>query len=269
MRQLLVFVDSERSDPYLNSVAHNLMSAGTIKVVTFVHVYGFPGDAASTAGTGLAKRTMTSVVQNLASLAGRAEYISPDGSIVPLDERNGSVSSEQIKAFYGAVDGMTVDYQAKEISYGNLRSFLRHARRTDGERIIDVTGCKKRVIGDFIALGLVDGLDEVRTFDLVAPANFAQPWKSLLHELEQGSSRHFEYIDMLETRIMMDCSRAVFIRAPRLRYASIFAAILACLGVAWNAYFGLDSTPAKWVNVLAQFATFAALFFVFFPPRNA
>jgi hypothetical protein len=268
MRHLLVFVDSQRSDPYLNSVVYNLRS-GQIKVVTFIHVYGFPGDGGSTLGAGLAKRIMTSVFQNIASLARRAEYVRPDGTIELVGDSNGSISSDQIKAFYGPVDAATVDYQAKEVSYGNLRALLRDMRRADGELIIDVTGCKKRVIGDFIALGLVDGVDEIRTFDLIAPANFSEPWKSLLHELERGASKTFEYIDMLETRIMSDCARSVFIRAPRMRYASIIAVVIALSGIALNAIFGLDSVQAKWVNVLAQFATFAALFFVFFPPRNA
>jgi hypothetical protein len=268
MRHLLVFVDSERPDAYLNSVVHNLRS-GPVDVVTFVHVYGFPGAVPSPLAAGLAKRMLTSVVCSIASLAHRAEYLSPDGTVVTLDLSNGSVSSDQIKAFYGPVDGMRVDYQAREIHYSKLRSFLRDVGRGGGEQSVDVTGCKKRFIGDFVALGLVDGLEEIRTFDLLIPTNFEKPWKTLLHELVQDASRAFEYVDILETRIMIDCSRAVFVRAPRLRYASAFAVLLALLGVVLNWFFGLDSIQAKWVNVLAEFATFAALFFVFFPPRNA
>lgn len=188
--------------------------------------------------------------------------------VVPLGSHNGSLSNDEVKAFYQPVDGRPVNYRSEEVHYGELRQFLRGVRREGGQHVIDVTGCRKRFFGDLIALGVVDGLENIRTFDLLAPMNFSEPWKMLLHELAAAPSKSFEYVDILETRIMIDCSRAVVIRAPRLRYASMIALALAIIGVALNAYFGLDSLQAKWVNVLAQFATFAGLCFVFFPPRN-
>jgi hypothetical protein len=267
MSQLLIFVDSERSDTYLNSVVYNLRSA-SVTTVRFVHVYAFPGDTSPQAPSGLAKRTLTSILQALESLAQRAEYMQPDGTVVPLGSHNGSISSMDVRAFYQPADGRLLNYHSEEVHYGDLRQFIRGVRRTGGQHIIDVTGCRKRFFGDLIALGLVDGLEDIRTFDLLAPVNFNEPWRMLLHELSATSYKSFEYVDILETRIMIDCARAVVIRAPRLRYASMVALALAILGVALNAYFGLDSEQAKWVNVLAQFATFAGLFFVFFPPRN-
>lgn len=267
MRQVLIFVDSERPDTYLNSVVHNLRS-GSVTTVAFVHVYGFPGDTSLNSSSGLARQTLTSVLQGIASLAQRAEYVQADGQVVPLGDHNGSLTSDQVKAFYQPIEGMPVNYRSEEIHYGELRSFLRSARRAGGQHVLDVTGCRKRFFGDLVALGLVDGLQDIRTLDLQSPANFQRPWLMLLHELAAGPTKTFEYVDILETRIMIDCSRAVVIRAPRLRYASMIAVALAAIGVALNAYFGLDSIQAKWVNVLAQFATFTGLFFVFFPPRN-
>lgn len=267
MSQLLVFVDSERADTYLNSVVHNLRSA-SVTTVRFVHVYGFPGDAFPRAPSGLARRTMTSILQSMESLARRAEYLQADGTVVPLGSHNSSVTGDEVKAFYQPVDGRPINYHGEEVHYGELRQFLKGVRRAGGQHIIDVTGCRKRFLGDLIALGLVDGLEDIRTFDLLVPANFKEPWRMLLHELAASPSKAFEYVDILETRIMIDCSRSVVIRAPRLRYASLIAFGLAIIGVVLNAYFGLDSDVAKWVNVLAQFATFAGLCFVFFPPRN-
>ncbi|MFG1420921.1 hypothetical protein [Roseixanthobacter liquoris] len=73
-------------------------------------------------------------------------------------------------------------------------------------------------------------------------------------------------MDILETHIIRDCARAVGLRAPRFGLAWMFAAGFIGLGIGLNWWFGLDSDTAKWVNVVAQFATFAALLFVFFPP---
>lgn len=268
MTEALVFVDSERPDTYLNSVAYMLRSE-TVSAVTFVHVYGFPGDANQSAVAGLAKRTLKAVFNSLEALAQRGEYLQSDGTTVSLDEHNGSLSKSEVKAFYQTVEGAPVNYQSMEVAYGELRSFLHKRSRRDSPQIIDVTGCRKRFFGDLVALGLVDGLNDVRTLDLLVKADFEEPWRMLLHELVEQKSKAFEYVDILETRIMMACSRAVVIRAPRLRYASMIALFFAATGIALNLYFGLDSNVSKWVNVLAQFATFIGLVFVFFPPRQS
>ena len=268
MTRLLVFVDSERPDPYLNGVVHNLRS-GSISLITFIHVFGFPGDASVQPNPGRAKRTLASVLQGITSLAQRAEYSYPDGRTVALDEQNSGVPPSSVKAFYTHVDNMAVRCESMDIHYRDLRKFLKKINQTEKEYIVDVTGFKKRFFGDFVALGLVDNLKNIRTFDLLVETNFEAPWKVLLHELAMTSAPAYDYVDIMETRIMADCSRAVFIRAPRLRYASMFAITLAAIGICLNWYFGLESEQAKWVNVLAQFATFSALFFIFFPPRDA
>jgi len=268
MTRLVVFVDTERADPYLNSVVHNLRR-GSVNEVVFVHVHGFPGDKSSQPASQLASRILASVLHGIKSLALRAEYVHQDGTVVALHEGNGSISAEQVKAFYAPVERIAVDYKSQEIHYRRLRKFLRDLRRDGLHHVIDVTGCKKRFFGDFVALGLVDGLEDIRTFDLLVTPDYQRPWDLLLHELVERPPPAFDYIDILETRIMVECARAVFIRAPRLRYAAIFAFALVAIGLALNWYFGFESQPAKWVNVLAQFATLAALVFVFAPPRNS
>ena len=268
MTRLVVFVDSERPDAYLSSVAHNLRSRATSEV-SFVHVYGFPGDAGSRDPSDIAARVLGSVLQRLDALAIRGEYVDDRGTPTALDEQNGSISSEAVKRFYSSADVRSVRFSNEEINYRDLRVFLRAVRRKGRDYIVDITGCRKRFIGDFVALGLVDDLAGVRTFDVLVPIDFAEPWRFLLHELESRPTPAFEYVDLLETRIIIDCTRAVVVRAPRFGLAWAFAVALAALGVGINWWSGLDSNVAKWVNVLAQFATFAALAFIFFPPRRA
>jgi hypothetical protein len=267
MTRLIIIVDSERPDAYLNSVVHNLRSRATSEV-SFIHVHGFPGDTGSRDPSDLAARVLGSVLRRLEALALRAEYVDDRGALTALDRQNGSISSEAVKRFYSSANIRSVKFSSEEIHYRDLRTFLRTVRRKGRDYVVDITGGRKRFIGDFVALGLVDDLGGVRTFDVLVPIDFARPWRFLLHELETRPTPAFEYVDLLETRIILDCARAVVVRAPRFGLAWAFAVTLAALGVGINWWSGLDSNVAKWVNVLAQFATFAALAFIFFPPRS-
>lgn len=267
MTHLVVLVDSERPDAYVNCVAYNLRSRA-IASVSFVHVYGFPGDANSQAPSDLSSRVLGLVLQRLQALALRAEYVAADGSAIPLDERNGSLSAEGVKGFYAPVIGRSVSYDNEEVHYRNLRSYLRTIRRDRRDYLVDVTSCRKRFIGDFVALGLVDDLQGLQTFDVLARVDYDEPWRSLLHELTAQRPSNFNYVDLLETRIIRDCARAVGLRAPRFNLAWMLATGLVALGIGLNWWFGLESDTARWVNVVAQFATFAGLLFVFFPPRG-
>lgn len=267
MTRLVILVDSERPDAYVNSVAYNLLSQA-IEKVSFVHVYGFPGDVKSQAPSDLSTRVLSLVLQRLRSLALRAEYLTADGSTIALDKHNGSLSAEDVKSFYAPVIGRSVSYDNQEVHYRKLRGYLRSIRREGRDYLVDVTSCRKRFIGDFVALGLVDDLEGLQTFDVLVGVEFDKPWRYLLHELAHQSPANFAYVDILETRIIRDCARAVGLRAPRFGLAWMLATGLVALGIGLNWWFGLESETAKWVNVIAQFATFSGLLFVFFPPRG-
>lgn len=267
MTRLVVLVDSERADAYVNSVGYNLRSRA-VSEVSFVHVHGFPGDERSRTPSDLSARILSLVIQRLEALAFRAEYVDDSGSVTVLDERNGAITSEAVKRFWSSANVRSISFRNDEIHYRDLRAFMRAVRRKDRDYLVDITGCRKRLIGDFVAMGLVDDLRDLRTFDVLRPVDFKRPWGSLLHELESQPTPEFEYIDLLDNRIIVECARAVVVRAPRFGLAWAFAVALAVAGLVLNWWFGLDSDTAKWVNVLAQFATFAALAFVFFPPRS-
>jgi hypothetical protein len=267
MSHLILFVDSLRPDTYVNSVMYNLRQGGLQKV-TFAHVHSFPGDEGSSLSGSLSSKVMAAVLNSIKSLASKAEYHHLDERTTPLSKDNGSFSADEIRRYYSAGDESPVVYESVDVNYRELRSFLKKMKRENPSYILDVTSCRKRFFGDFIALGLVDDFTDIRTFDVLTPPDYGRPWTMLVHELEQRSPVAFKYVDIMETRIMMACSRAVMIRAPRFWSAWVLAGVLVAIGVAMNAYVGLDSDSAKWINVVAQFATFAALVFVFFPPRS-
>lgn len=267
MTHLVLFVDSLRSDTYVNSVVHNLRQGG-IRKITFLHVYGFPGGEASSRQGGVASGVMIAVQNTIRLLAARAEYNLGEGTTVALNETNGACSSQEIREYYSASNATSVGYESIDVRYQELRDFLRKIKRHDLSYILDVTGCRKRFFGDFVALGLVDNFTDIRTFDILTTPDYGKPWTMLVHELESRSVAAFKYVDIMETKIMADCSRAVMIRAPRFWSAWLLALGIMTVGVGLNARFGLEGDVAKWTNVIAQFATFSALVFVFFPPRS-
>lgn len=266
MTHLVVLVDSERPDAYVNSVAYNLRSRA-VKRVSFIHVYGFPDDVNSQVSSDLSSHIMMRVMGRLEMLATQGSYIDHNECIVPLGGPGDSLSIEEIKFFYSS-GADNVNYSSEEVHYRDLRNFFRQIRKGKQEYIVDVTACRKRIIGDFVAMGLVDGLRGLYTFDVTVTIDYGSQWKSLLHELANQRPVGFSYIDILETSIIRDSVRVVSWRAPRFGLAWIVVAALVTAGIGINLGFGLDSLFAKWVNVVAQFVTFSALLLVFFPPRN-
>lgn len=267
MTNLLIFVDSERPDTYLNSIIYN-MRTKSIRKVTFVHVSDFVNSPSHQSKRGLASRTLASVRKMIELLARHGKYIHQNGKLVILDEKNGILSNNEVREFYSQTEEASTAYESEDISYKDLRQYVQDFIKNNKEYVIDVTGLRKIFLGDLTALGLVDGVSGLYTFDLIKKADYSNPWKNLLHDLDRSSHLCYEYVNVLETKIFSECSRAVFIRSPRFKYAFFLVVAFIALGIGLNAYCGLDSNISKWINVISQFATLAALFFVFFPPRN-
>ncbi len=272
MSELIIFVDSERPDQYLNSVVHCVLERD-VRAITFLHIESLTSTDADKANPGLSARVMGSVQAQLENLAERQEYLSQTGSGSPawvnLNQIYGPERALEIQNYYQRVRELSVVWTNKEVAYEELRHIIKEIATSKSTIFIDVTAVKKRYLGDIVATGLVEGLRGLWTFDLlVQNADFSSPWTMLIHHLRGGSHISYRYTNLLDTEAYRACARLIFVRVPRYQRMAygVIALIVAC--VIGYLFLGEDSKIVKLIMAVSSIASIAALVLVFTPPRT-
>lgn len=271
MRSLYVFVNSDRPDQYLNSLAFCVLRRDVRRVV-FLHISGLADTSGTTqVADGLSGRILGSVQAQLEALAERAEYSFRSGprSGEHIRLRDVCTEDETIAAqrYYKNCRELPISYSNEELDYGALRTRLR-AIAIERDAFVDVTAISKRYLGDVVAAGLVEGLVGLYTFNLVSQEDFQNPWRTLIHALERSPERAFEYTNILDTQVYRECAKTVLVRRPRLVWSLGATAVFFALGGALIAL-GSSSELTQGVAILSSIASVLSLVFVFVPPRTS
>lgn len=269
MKSLYIFVDSERSDQYLNSIVHCVLRRDVRRVV-FIHIKGLSSNPQAT--DGLSGRALGAVQSQLDGLAERGEYMATglaSARRVHLSELYDKDRAQAAQAVYKGCRDHAVVFSNEELVYGSLRGRLRDIAAEGDTAYVDVTAIKKRYLGDLVAAGLVEGLLGLYTFDLInIRPDFERPWRMLIHELEAHEPTAFAYTNILDTEVYRACTKLVALRSPALKWAAL--ATVALLAVVLVAYrnLGANDPVTQTFFVVSSLASIASLIFVFIPPRS-
>ena len=220
MNSIILFVDSERADQYLNPIVYCVLRLD-VRKVTFIHIRGLLAGEESTGARGLSGRAMGAVQAQLEGLVERGEYLFTTaehaGQRRQLADIYGEQGAREIRAFYRQCRDAPLEYNNEEISYSDLRKCMHRIAKLGSGVYIDVTAIRKRYIGDLVAASLIEGIEGLYTFDLVGVSpNFREPWRVLMHELDEQPSA-FSYTNLLNTPVYRACVRLVALRAPALK----------------------------------------------------
>lgn len=276
MKSLYIFADSERPDQYVNSIVHCVLDRD-VRNIHIIHIQGFGSSRDPDPGAqvdGFSARLLGSIQVQLDGLAERGEYTFADGKRKGerrlLASEYSSERAEQIQELYRRCRALSLSYSNADIAYDELRSRLRLIAKEGRSAYVDVTSIRKKYIGDVVAAGLVEGLRQLHTFDMLLPKlDYDRPWTMLIHDLLGDTSRLFSYTNILDTPVYRECARVVVIRAPRLALSAIATVLL--LGAASIAYWQIGSTNQVVQTVLAMsgVASILSLVFVFITPRSS
>jgi len=274
VKSLYIFADSERPDQYVNSIVHCVLDRD-VRSIHIIHIKGFGSSRDPGAQVdGLSARLLGAIQVQLDGLAERGEYTFVDGKRkgerLLLASEYGSERAKQIQELYRRCRAISLSYSNADIAYDQLRSRLRLIAKEGRSAYVDVTSIRKKYIGDVVAAGLVEGLQQLHTFDILLPKlDYDRPWTMLIHDLLGDTSRLFSYTNILDTPVYRECSRVVVIRAPRLALSAIATVVL--LGAASLAYWRIGSTNQIVQTVLAMsgVASILSLVFVFITPRSS
>jgi hypothetical protein len=270
MKTLYLFVDSERSDQYLNSIVYCVLRKDVRRVV-FLHIRGLTSSPRST--DGVSGRALGAVQSQLEGLAERGEYMAPIGGGIKrllLSEIYDPKRGMAFHALYKQCRDQAVLFSNEELSYGSIRARLRDVASEGDAAYVDITAVKKRYLGDLVVASLVEGLHGLYTFDLLnMRPDFERPWIMLIHELEAQQPVAFEYTNILDTEVYRACSKLVALRSPAMKWSAAATVALLTASFFWYLRFGSENQLTRAFFAASSLAGFVSLFFVFFPPRRA
>lgn len=258
MKNLYIFVTTNRPDQYLNPIVH-CIEKGTKKIV-FVQV---EDSRIEQIQLNLLRTNVYNLLQNLS--AGFYKYYTGNfkDTVVQLDAEYNAEDFAKLKARYSLCLTDGIDWTVERVQYLNLRQYIcTLSKKKDG--MIDVTSLSKVYLGDIFACSLLENIDKLYTFE-VNP-NFDKPWKTLIHELQDGQT--YRYINLVETPIFKESNKSILIKTTPLFISIIGTALFVTVTLAATFIFGFSSVFIQVVSTIGTVLGIISFFLVYFPVRK-
>jgi hypothetical protein len=184
-------------------------------------------------------------------------------TVVQLDAEYNAEDFAKLKARYSLCLTDGIDWTVERVQYLNLRQYIcTLSKKKDG--MIDVTSLSKVYLGDIFACSLLENIDKLYTFE-VNP-NFDKPWKTLIHELQDGQT--YRYINLVETPIFKESNKSILIKTTPLFISIIGTALFVTVTLAATFIFGFSSVFIQVVSTIGTVLGIISFFLVYFPVRK-
>jgi len=271
---LYIFVTSERPDQYLNPIVHCLLYKSVGKVV-FLHIKGLGSSSSSgiqeQKGISFAVfRKVQVLLDGLANGEYKHLHGKETGKIVSLSEVYQQERLTAIKGVYRQCLDIDVNWSHRDVGYLDLRSELARIRKEEPTSIFDVTAISKSYLGDILAASIIEGIQNLYTFDLKQPPDFDRPWTTLFHDLHSDTSdkHQYQYVNIVDTTIFRECSNSILVRTPPLKISVVAAVSLLLITLVVYALSGEVNWFIQVTFIASAVTSFLSLYFNFFPPRR-
>ncbi|MGB5631623.1 MAG: hypothetical protein WBM86_02430 [Waterburya sp.] len=260
MRELYIFVTTDRPDQYLNSIVH-CIEEGTKKIV-FVQV---ENNSIEQVQLNILKNNVYDLLHNLSEGCYKYYTGKHKGLLVKLNDKYSNDELTNLKVKYSRCLKDDIDWTKDRVSYLNLRSYISTLSKNKNV-FFDVTAISKIYIGDIFACSLVEDINNLCTFELLVKPNFDEPWKTLIHDL--AVKKLYKYINLVETPIFKNSRKSILIRTTPL-FISILGTLL-FIGIAITAtfFFGFSSVFIQSISTIAAVLGIISFFLIYFPIRS-
>ena len=271
-KTLYLFVTSERPDSYVNAIAHCLIQT-SVETITFVHIsnVGQSAQADEPDLSAVALRNVQILMERLAN--GQYRYFVGEnaGAVVDLAPMYTPEELVAMKQMYAQCLQKRTKWSHRQVPYGSLREELALANKADAESMFDVSSLSKSLLGDVVAVSILEGISSLYALELRQRPNFDEPWLMLLHELGTRPGRSglkYGYVNIVNTPVFRKCSGSILVRGPRLIFpiALAFALLVAAL-----TDYVIRGDVTKFIEVTSIASAVASLFSLFlnfFPARR-
>jgi hypothetical protein len=260
LRDLYIFVTTDRPDQYLNSIVHCIEKGA--KRVVFIQVEDSRMEQVQ---LNLLRANVYNLLQNLST--GIYKYYTGNfkATEVQLDLEYTADKLARLKAKYSLCLTDGIDWKVERVQYLGLRGYISALSKRNGVAI-DVTSVSKVYIGDIFACSLLENIDQLYTFELLVKPDFDKPWKTLIHELAEG--QEYRYTNLVETPIFKESTKSILIRTTPL-LISIIGTILFIAGTLVATFiFGFSSVFIQVVSTIGTVLGIISFLLIYFPIRG-
>lgn len=260
MRDLYIFVTTDRPDQYLNSIVH-CIEKGTQHIV-FVQVEDSRTEQVQ---LNLLRTNVYNLLQNLS--AGVYKYYTGafKDKVVQLDPEYSADDLAKLKAKYSLCLTDGINWTVERVQYLNLRRYMSVlGKRKDV--IVDVTSVSKVYIGDIFACSLLENIDKLYTFELLIKPDFDKPWKTLIHELLEGKA--YRYTNLVETPIFKESNKSILIRTTPLLISIIGTVLFITAALVATFIFGFSSVFIQVISTIGTVLGIISFLLIYFPVRG-
>lgn len=269
-KTLFIFVTSERPDQYLNPVVHCLLYEQVSSII-FVHIKNFGGVTPINGSNekGISGKVSRNVQMLLESLSKGVYRFFDSQDDKTVDLKNIYIERiEGIKEIYKQCLDIEVNWSHRDIDYLDLRKKLALAKK-EGDCIFDITAIGKSFLGDILAASIIEGINNLFTFELKTKPNFDEPWTILFHDLKvDGGKNKYQYVNIVNTPIFKECSNSLLVRTPSLIISLIVAFLFLVITLIVYFFYGEMNSFLQITFIASSVISFLSLYFNFFPPRR-
>ncbi|HYW19175.1 MAG TPA: hypothetical protein VE956_07620 [Nodularia sp. (in: cyanobacteria)] len=260
MRDLYIFVTTDRPDQYLNSIVH-CVEKGTKKII-FIQVEDSQSEQVQ---LNLLRTNIYNLLQNLSTGSYKYYTGSFKDQVIPLDSEYTVDNLARLKARYSSYLTDSINWTIERVQYLNLRRYICDIRKNKGA-IVDITSVSKVYMGDIFACSLLENIDKLCTFELLIKPNFDKPWKTLIHELAEG--KEYKYTNLVATPIFKESNKSILIRTTPLLVSIVGTVLFVAITLLATFIFGFSSIFVQVMSTVGTVLGIISFFLVYFPVRG-
>ena len=260
MKDLYIFVTTDRPDQYLNPIVHSI-EQGTRKII-FNQV---EDSRVQQVQLNLLQANVYNFLQEL-SVGIYKYYVGKlKGEVIQLDTVYSVDEIAEMKTKYAYCLTDNISWSVERIEYSKQRSYISSLSRNKNT-IIDVTSIKKVYIGDIFACSLLENIENLYTFELLFVPDYEKPWEILIYDL--AKKKRYKYVNLVETEIFEKSRKSILIKTTPLMVSIIGTVQFVGVTLAATFIFGFGSIFIQFVSTIGTVLGIISFFLIYFPVRS-
>ena len=246
-KTLLIFLFSDRIDPYVNVIAHTFDKM-QVDAVKLIHI--------KDTKTGLSEKQASWVYNNIWNLieALSEDYYIDYSNYTKLESQGGTTSRQELKQknnldIYKRINERLTEQSLVRLDYSELKEGLSQIIKNVGGSkfcLLDLTSATKVPSIDIFSVCLALGVKSVYTFELVDRPDPKNPEASLYHSLNENN---FSYTCISDTTAVKSSRSALLRKSPLLWYVGIVALIVMLISLYLLVTAGPQSLAVQGLNL--------------------
>ncbi|MBD1905392.1 hypothetical protein NDI37_14555 [Funiculus sociatus GB2-A5] len=188
MKNLYIFVTSNRPDQYLNSSVHCILNEGVNRIV-FVKITFSDSDVS----LNMLRQNVINLLDNLSKVIYKFYTGDRAGETEDLNKIYQQTELIIMKTKYEQCLLDHISWETKIINYTEIKSYIASCKKQFKNSIFDVSGISKTFLGDIFACCLVEDIQNLYTFELKIKEDYTHPWIMLIHALQKD--KQYNYVN--------------------------------------------------------------------------